>query len=366
MKKANQAAWIIAVMALLAFLPATSRAQSTGLLTPEESLWLKSRNNTIVVYPLDNDPPFSYKNSAGNPEGLAIDYLGLIAEKVGAKIQYLTPRPLVQVESDMQAGKGDVLDSIASDDIQGQYLIFTDDYLTSPAVIVARKDYQKKSGLTLSDFDGKRVAVVAGSALESYMRVNYPRVVVEEVTDDEIALQQVVLGEVDSAAMDVASLSYFLSKQVLSSVHIVGDTGFEYGPSFGVQKNLPILQSILEKGMSQISQSERQNLNDKWVSVPAGGEDSSLLADIGNNSGGLTLYILFGLGVIIVVILLLRRREAWAGYRSSPKKTMLEEEVSLLEKSNILLKEELKDIRKEEDLLEQKLDSLKKDSNGER
>ena len=358
-------AWLITLLLLflaVGILPLRTSADSSSLLSPEENLWLKSRNGTIVVYPLENDPPYSYKNSAGNPEGLAIDYLQLIAQKIDANIQYLTPRPLSQAESDMQNGKGDILASTTPDDNQSQFLIFTDNYLSSPSVIVVRKDSQYKSGLTLNDFNGKQVAVVQGSALESYMRVNYPKVVIEETTDNEVALQQVVLGADDAAVMDVASLSYYLSKQVLSSVKVVGDTGFDYKPAFGVQKNLPILQSILEKGLSQISSNDRATLNSKWVNLPVPSPDSSMLADLGNNTNVLTLYVVFGLGVIIVIILLLRRRDFAARMVRRPRsREALTEEVTLLEKSNSLLSEELKDIKAEEDRLEKKLDELTKE-----
>ena len=59
-------------------------AQTRDLLTPKEALWLKERNNVIVVYPEQNSPPYSYQSPAGSIQGLSIDYLELIAEKVGA------------------------------------------------------------------------------------------------------------------------------------------------------------------------------------------------------------------------------------------------------------------------------------------
>lgn len=350
--------FILILSSLIAF---PVLAQNKDLLTPEEALWLKSRNNTIVVYPSENAPPYSYKNSAGNPQGLAIDYLELIAEKVGAKMQYLTPRPHGQIQSDMRNGKGDVAAVVTFDKNKEDYLIFTTNYLASPSVIVVRKDYDKKSDLNLNDFSGKRVAVVDSSSLESYIRINYPRVVVEEVTDNEVGLQQIVLGEADAAAMDVASLSYFLSKQVLNSVKVVGNTGFESKPAFGVQKDLPLLQSILEKGLSQISANDRSLLNEKWIVVPTQNQqDDSLLAQIRDNFNGATFYVLFGLGVIIVVVLLLRNRYSVVYQRKEKTIDDIDEEVSQLEKSNMLIAEELKAIKAEEEKLEQKIDSLKK------
>ena len=334
-------------------------AQNKDILSSEEVYWLGARNNTIVVYPEDNNPPYSYKNSAGNIQGLSIDYLELIGEKLGIKIQYLTPRSRTQILSDIKSGKGDVVASLSPDVDKEQFVLFTGNYVSSTGVIVVRKDYDKRTGLNLNDFAGKRVAVVNDSSLEGYIRKNYPRVIVEEVTDNEISLQQVVLGEVEAAAMDVASLSYFLSKQVLSSVKVAGNTGFEYKPSFGISKGSIPLQSILEKGLSQISQSERELISAKWISLPQEQKkDETLIAHIQNNISITSLYILFGIGIIAVLALIFKRRGYPIDYFRMPRENNLNTNASSLEKSNSMITEELKAIREEEERLAKKLDSI--------
>ena len=68
----------------------------------------------------------------------------------------------------------------------------------------------------------------------SVSKDNYQRIIIEPVSDDEVALQKLLLGEVDAAIMDLASLSYYTSRDVLSYVTIAGQTGFEYNLSFAV------------------------------------------------------------------------------------------------------------------------------------
>lgn len=344
---------------LLSFItPALGQSQS--LLSPEESFWLKSRNNTIVVMPEQNNPPYSYQSPGGGLQGLSIDYLELIAEKIGAKIEYLTPRSLSQILSDVQAGKGDVIVALTPDKEKEQYLIFTESYINVPVVIVVRKDAQKKTGLTLNDFNGKKVVMIEGSAVESYTATNYPRVVRERVTDDEVGLQQVVLGEVDGAVMDVASLSFYLSKQVLSSVKIAGNTGLDYKPAFALPKDRTILQSILEKGLSQISASDRSVFVDKWVSLPGETKETNSFATIilGNLSVA-TLYALIALGVLGVLVLLFRRKSFTTPYfRKIHNINQLREEVNELAGVNDMLSEELKEVKQEEEQLKEKLEVL--------
>lgn len=350
---------ILIFIGILASISNLSFAETKDVLSPEEIYWLSTRNNTIVVYPEDNNPPYSYKNSAGNIQGLAIEYLELIGEKLGIKIQYLTPRSRSQILTDIQSGKGDVVASITFDPDKEQFLLFTGNYLSSSGVIVVRKDYDKRSGLNLNDFVGKRVAVVDGSSLESFIRTNYSRVIVEQVTDNEVGLQQVVLGEVEATVMDVASLSYFLSKQVLSSVKVIGNTGYEYKPSFGIYKGSAPLQSILEKGLAQISQSERDNISNKWIALPQEQKsDETLIAHIQNNISLTSLYILFGIGIIGIITLIFRRRGYPVDYFRMSREPGLNPDVSSIEKSNLLIAEELKAIKAEEERLAKKLDSI--------
>ncbi len=338
-------------------------AQTRDLLSNEEALWLKERNNTIVVYPEQNNPPYSYQSPSGNIQGLSIDYIELIAEKIGAKIQYLTPRSRNQINSDMQAGKGDVA-FLTMATPKEEYLLFTESYATVPVVIVVRKDYKITGGnLTLNDFNGKKVAMISGSSIESYVNMNYPRVVREGMTDNEVSLQQVVLGEVDAAVMDVASLSFYLSKQVLSSVKIAGNTGLDYKPSFAVTKNKAMLQSILEKGLSQISINDRALFIDKWVALPGESKNVqySFLTILKDNLSITILYILFGIGLGTVLILVFTRKHHRERYfRKVHEVDDLKDEFAELEGESSVLTQELLKIKLEEQKLKEKIESIQK------
>ena len=336
-------------------------AQSS-LLTPEETLWLKSRKNTIVVYPEKNFPPFSYQSTSGDTQGLSIDYIELLAEKVGATVVYLPSRPLSQILDEVKNGKGDIVTSLADTSEREDYLLFTDSYINVPAVIVTRKDFTTNKNSTLNDFSGKKVVVADGRAIGGFIRQNYPRVVIESVTDDEIALQQVVLGEVDAAAMDVATLSYYLSKQALNSVKIVGNTGFEYKLAFGISKNKPLLQSILDKGLSQISTSDRQLLADKWVSISGAKSDTSLVAKAQDLLGTPMLYALFIVGFIAIVTVVVRRRRSpsFRSFRKSRAIEDLQEKMEELEESDSVLAEEMGQIKELEKKIASKIEEIKK------
>ncbi|MDQ3075960.1 MAG: transporter substrate-binding domain-containing protein [bacterium] len=359
MKKGFTFISIGAIFFLIGALPLLGKTQ--GFLTPEEDLWLKSRNSVIVVHPEKNDPPFSYTSAGGNIQGLSIDYMELIAEKVGAKIEYLSPKSRSQIIDELKTGKGDVATGLTAMPESEVSFIFTDSYIAVPTVIVVRKDFEKRKALTLNDMNGKRVSVVSGSALEGYIRENYPRVVIEDVTDDEVSLQQVVLGEVEAAALDVASLSFYLSKQVLSSVKIVGNTGFDYKPSFALLKDKAMLQAILEKGMTQISITERTDLTDKWINVPIEeGANTSFMKSIEEAFTINGLYALIGVIMLLGFVALFHHKRGFRSnfLRKAHDINELKKEFEELEEVNELLSEELNEVKTQESKLKEKINSF--------
>lgn len=354
---------LLSILIIVSIIPSIGHADS-ALLSPQENLWLKSRDNTIIIYPEKNFPPYSYQNSSGTPQGLSMDYIELIAKKIGAKIQYLPARPLSQILDDIkQTKKADIITSLTDTKEREDFLYFTDNYITVPAIIVVRKDLDISNTLTLNDLSGKKVAVGDKYAVEEFIRTNNPRIVIESVVDDESGLQQVVLGEVDAAVMDIASLSYYLSKQVLNSVKIAGNTGFEYKMAFAVPKDKEILQSIIDKGLQQISTRDRQTLNDKWISIPNEQNTANpLLSNIQNNLGSIFVGI-FCIVILIVVLLLLRRRHIHFPSHFIRKKHMveeLEEEMAELEGTSKNLMEELQDVKALEQDIKEKIDTINK------
>ena len=345
------------LIAILSF-PLLGNAESK-ILNLEENLWLRSRNNTIVVYPEKNFPPYSYQNSSGIPQGLSIDYIEVIAQKIGAKIQYLPARSRSQILDDVkQSSKGDVITSLADTKDRGDILYFSDTYVTTPAVIVVRKD-SNKNNLTLNDLTGKKVAIGGQYAVEEFVRTNNPRIVIESVSDNELGLQQVVLGEVDAAIMDITSLSYYLSKQVLNSVKVVGSTGFDYKLSFAVPKDKQILQSILDKGLQQISTNDRQIIKDKWVVAPNEINKTSLISSyILDNLISIILYLILCIIIVILIIRLRKRRFTFRRHSHLDEVKELKEEMLELEDTSKGLIEELNNVKILEEDIKEKIKKI--------
>ena len=355
---------------LVIFSGMISQAASPSILTSAQDLWLNKQNRTISVRPEISNAPFVFVGSGTTKriKGLSAEYLEAIANKLRVKISYTEPAPLVDILRDTKEGKTDIVLSLSPTDELGQYFYFTDSYLTMPAVIVTRKDFKSnKKTISLSEFKEKKVAVGNNYPAALYVKTNYPKVIIESVPDDEVGLQKLLLGEVDAAVMDLASLSYYTSNDVLSYVKAVGRTGFEYKHSFAVPKAYPELLLILDTGLRELGDAEKQVIIDKWISVDTVDTQIAEAPQVRELST-LTLWLIFAGFVVLIIatvvtVITLRKSQFRAFFnRGAKKETMSEvkDELKELQMVHESLKEEMEHVSALEEDIQKKIHNVEK------
>lgn len=329
----------------------------TGALSDSQSAWLKSKSSTIIVRPERKNAPYSFVTSAGRtPQGIGIDYINLVAKKVGATIQYTEPKTRNAILEDIREGKEGVLVSIGYSEKNEEYLYFTDPYLFVPVVMVVRKDdpFQKRYE-SLADLEGKRVAVAEDYAIEYYLQENYEKIILDSVTDNEVALQKVLLGEADAAVVDIASLAHYTKNNALSYLTTVGQTGYGRELSFAVPKSNPELQAVLNAGLMSITEDEREALKEKWLTY-----SNDTLSNSRRRISQITILIasIIGLFVIGVVFLVVHhihaRKEKHLMERKLTSAEQLRKQLQEIEDANNLVSKEIQEIKAFGERLEKK------------
>ena len=117
-------------------------------------------------------PPFDYAGTDGNPTGLNVDLARLICDeiKISCTIQ---ARPFATLLDALNDNRGDaVIASIAPTAETRRRADFTDAYYRTPARFVARTD--SPIGDVLPErLEGKKIAVIAGTAHEAYLKAMF-------------------------------------------------------------------------------------------------------------------------------------------------------------------------------------------------
>ena len=169
-----------------------------------------SRIQTIRFLTDLDYPPFDYAGQDGNPAGFNVDLARRICDeiKVSCTIQ---ARPFNTLLDALNENRGDaVIASIAPTAETRRRADFSDPYYRTPARFVARAD--SALGDVLPErLEGVKVAVIAGTAHEAFLKAMFTEVEVRPYPNAEAARDALRRKEVDLLFGDGIALAFWLN-----------------------------------------------------------------------------------------------------------------------------------------------------------
>ncbi|MFC1904905.1 transporter substrate-binding domain-containing protein [Chloroflexota bacterium] len=228
----------------------------------QESEWLAA-HPVIRVAPDPDFPPIEYFDENGEFKGVAADYVELVSQKLGIDFEIVHLRNWDEAIEKLKSKQIDMLSAVVKTLPRTEYMLFTFPYVELPAVIIVEKSV--KETLTLEKLSCKKVAVVAGMADYDLIAPNYPELDLDPVPDIQTGLQRVSFGTVDAFVLPISIAVHHLEKEGITNLRIAGETDYTVRLAFGSRNDWPELNLILEKGLSQISEEEKQVILTKWI-----------------------------------------------------------------------------------------------------
>ncbi len=234
---------------------------ATVTFTQEEKAYIKE--HPIITLGADYQwPPFDFSDQNGKPDGLSIDYINLISQKSGLKFNVESAVWAETIEH-MKNKKFDGLTCAVKTTQREDYLTFTTPYLSVPMVIITQTKTQGFK--TLEALRGKVVSINKGSYIHEWLQEKYPDIKLRLSTSNEHSLEMLSLGEVDAYVGNLAVATYIINKNLLNNVKITAKLeAFETSVSIAIDKDKPILFSIIQKSINDISEQEAQVIKSKW------------------------------------------------------------------------------------------------------
>jgi polar amino acid transport system substrate-binding protein len=166
---------------------------------------------SVIRFLTETDyPPFNFAGPDGNPQGFNIDLARMLCEelKVACTVQMRRFETLIPA---LNANQGDaVIASIAATVDLRTKADFTDSYYRTPARFVARRDSPIDAPLP-ERLEGKKVAVVAGTAHEAYLKALFTEAELRAFPTADAARLALRRGEVDLLFGDAISLAFWLN-----------------------------------------------------------------------------------------------------------------------------------------------------------
>lgn len=238
-------------------------------LTEKERVWL-AEHPVIRVANEPDFPPFDFISN-GKPAGYSIEYVQLLAKRLGIRLEYVQDtwgNLLKKAEKKEVDLVHTVIDYPKE---RHSYLKFTRPYKEVVNAIVVRVDSEDID--ELEDLDGRPVALIEGDSL-----VKPAKRVVPGMRDIYFksyidALKAVALGKVDATLIELPVASHYIRTLSLTNLKIVAETDTLKAQErlfhLAVRKDWAIFARILDKAMQSLSPAELRQLDEKWLAQPA-------------------------------------------------------------------------------------------------
>uniref|UniRef100_UPI0040475A82 response regulator n=1 Tax=Aliarcobacter sp. TaxID=2321116 RepID=UPI0040475A82 len=247
---------------ILFFTPLFLIASFQDKLTKEEKDWLNNQK-IITIGAMDNWAPINFIDYNNKPSGIGASIVEILNKKLDNKLQINSGNWNTIYEKTKNGELKAILDLTPKQERE-EFFYFTKPYLQIPPVIVSKKG--QKAFLSLNDLNGKTVALEENIGTIIDLQKNYPNINIKTFPNTTFALDGVSRGLADAYIGNRAVVNYKMKEELLSNLKIDA-IDISRKPSIltlGVSKKYPLLFSILEKAMADITAKQWNDIRTKW------------------------------------------------------------------------------------------------------
>lgn len=241
----------------------------------------------------ENYPPYSFRDSKGDLQGITIDQWKLFEQKTGIKI-ILTGKPWNQAYESMLKGQFDVIDTISSNEERTEVFDFSKPYATIDVPIFFQKNI---SGINdVSSLNGFIVGVKKGDNCINVLRQNGINSIVEYDSAEAVMKAARDKEIVVFAIGKLPALYYMYKLGIQDDFHQSSSVLYTSQFYRAVKKGNVTLINTIDTGFAQISEAEYSDINKKWF-----GDSNSMI----HNKTVLKVIGVLGITLLLLLLCLL-------------------------------------------------------------
>jgi two-component system sensor histidine kinase EvgS len=222
--------------------------------------WL-DKHKTIRFTGDPNWLPYEAFDKQGNYIGIVAEYLKIIEQKLGIKVDVTPSGTWSESVAKVKRGEVDVLSETSDSDLKS-YLIFTQSYISSPVVIVMKNDEDYVENI--DQIKQRKIAVIEDYGYTPKIISKHPEIEFVKVKSIQEGLTFVSTGIVEALLITLAQASYHISELGIHNIRIVGKTEFTTQLAFGMSKEFAPLVPLFNDALSSINQGEKQAIFARW------------------------------------------------------------------------------------------------------
>lgn len=237
-------------------------------LSEAETSWLAQDHEVRVR--VGNWPPFMIVD--GEVKGIAIDYLENIFARHGIRYRYILGSEVSWKEALEALKHHQLVDVVPTAKITSErqkFMIFSDEYLSLPWVIFARRDSPFIGGI--NDLNGKTVSVPEGYVVQDLLREQYPDIKLKVIDGENSVsrcLKALAVGEVDAYIGNLAVGSYLIQNEGYANIKVASPGPFgSHDNAMGIRDDWPELAGIINKTLATFTSQEKADIWNRWLSI---------------------------------------------------------------------------------------------------
>jgi two-component system sensor histidine kinase EvgS len=251
------------------WLPAGAVNAITGQpaqLTPAEHDWVGRQGNIRVGFDAAFSP-ITRIGDLGDPQGMGIDYMRLVASKTGLAVQREVGGSFAEVYEKGVAGELDVIVGLVRTPLRRADYEFVGPFSRVPTAIVMRDDDTTLITDT-REIGVRKVALLKQHFLMPELKARHPGIQFVELDRQDQVLSAVAEGAADVALGNVKVVNELLERRYGGRLRITGTVaGGDSELYFGVRHGQPELVQILRKGLDAVSEAETAEIAQRWLVV---------------------------------------------------------------------------------------------------
>ncbi len=234
--------------------------KSVSDLTKKEFNYLQNNEFTFAGDP--NWLPFEAFNSNGEYIGIISEHLNIIENKLDIKFKKIPTKDWVSTLELSKKLGADIISGDAADVVLAKNYKPIDTYMKNPLVMVARDKHPFISDL--NNLKDKKIAFIEGYGYSADSYKKYPDINFIEIGSAQDGLLGVKSGKFDIFIGALSMVDYTTIQMGIEGIKISGDTGITMNVTLFVNKNKPLLYTILNKSMNSIEDIKKHKIISQW------------------------------------------------------------------------------------------------------
>ncbi len=236
-----------------------------NLLTAKEKEYL-NKNSVLKVQNESNYPPFNYSVN-GKAAGYSIDYINVLAKKMGVTIQFIQNKSWQNYLEMLKNDQLDAMVNIMETPQRKEFYNFTTPF-AEPNNVAVTRDNDIDNIINEHSIKSKKLVVVEGYAASDKYKKLYPSMTRIKVNNALAALKTITTKDADIFISNDAVINFYIEKHFITGLKLVPLSEELAYPNtlLSIATNItnPTLMHIFQKAMSTVAEHEVLALRKRW------------------------------------------------------------------------------------------------------